>query len=104
MCEQDIEKVAGRLVLEIKGLKRDIAAIQAWLEAYRAAAKAVDSQLHYVIRPNRDYGIPQSAPPKVPGLDKLREYPLEDLAAHIADIEEKREQLAHKEKLLADIQ
>lgn len=105
MSEQDITKIAGTLYLEVQALKREIAALGAWISAYKDAAKALDSQLHPVLHVNRlTPASPLPPRAKVTAIEKLLEYPVDQLAKHIVDLQDKRDLLEQKERLLADMQ
>ena len=104
MSEQDIDKITGAYYREIQTLKREIAALVAWISSYREATKAIDAQLHEVVRYDGRNFVGKIPDGVLKGEKKVLEYPVETLIAHVAELSEKRTALVEKERLLAGLQ
>lgn len=103
MSEQDIEKIAGRYFLQIRSLKREIAAIIAWIEGYRESSRVLDRELNEALHADGALTLVLSEKPELKALNSLSNYPASELKRMIQDLHEKRQVLREKEKLLLEM-
>lgn len=96
MSEQELNAIAGRYMVEIRSLKREIGGLAAWLASYVEATRAATFDIGKLVRETGGMTAAGTA-----ALAKMAECPAELVRARVEELQVKRASLAEKERLLA---